>query len=143
MRKPVPRLLALLFIAASVLASACGGGGGSSTSGGGDGGGPGFPAKILTWSAPSAYTDNTTLNPAAELANFEIYVKETGSFTDGDSPIALVAALDPMTHQVVTSFDLANLGPYLSAGVRYQVSVRAVALTGARSDFSSAASFSF
>ncbi len=142
MRIPVPRLLAFLFVVAAVSVSACGGGGSGSSSGG-SGGGPGYPAKILSWTAPSAFTDNTTLNPAADLANFEIYVKETGNFTDSDAPMALVAALDPVTHLPVTSFDLANLGSYLSAGVRYQVSVRAVALTGAKSEFSSAASFSF
>ena len=138
MRKPSTGLLGFLFIAAAVAVSACGGGGQTSGAAG-----SAYPAKILTWSAPSAYTDNTILNPAAELANFEIYVKESASFTDSDSPIALVAAIDPVTLQLVTSFDLANLSPYLSAGVQYRVSVRAVALTGARSDFSSAASFSF
>jgi len=140
----VTRLLAFLLVAASVAFSACGGGGESGTSNSGNNPpGPTYPSKILTWSAPSAYTDNTNLNPVAELANFEIYVKESGSFTDSDSPMALVSAIDPVTLQLVTSFDLAKLGPYIASGVQYRVSVRAVALTGARSDFSSAATFSF
>ncbi len=140
MRRPAARFLAFLLIAASAAFSACGGGGESGTTGGG---GPSYPSKVLRWTPPDAYTDNTTLNPVAELANFEIYVKESGAFSDSDSPMALVAAIDPNSQQLVTSFNLANLGPYLSAGVRYQVSVRAVALSGARSDFSSPASFSF
>lgn len=140
MPKLVTRMLLLLSVAVSVTISACGGGGGGSSA---SGGGPAYPSKILTWAAPSAYTDNSTLNPVVDLANFEIYVKQTGPFTENDVPVALVAAVDPSTRQLVNSFDLANLAPYLSAGVQYQVSVRAVALSGARSDFSSAAAFSF
>ena len=40
-------------------------------------------------------------------------------------------------------FDLANLGPYLSPGVTYYVSIRAVAVAGLISVFSAAAAFSF
>ena len=124
-----------------LLLSACGGGGG----GAGDSGGSGsqLPPKILSWSAPTAYTDNSPLDPAAELDSFEIYVNTSGSFTNSDAPIAYVQAVDPGSGRVTTQFDLANLGPFLSQGVPYRVSLRAVALTGARSDFSPAASFSF
>ena len=41
------------------------------------------------------------------------------------------------------AFDLANLGPYLSPGVTYYVSIRAVAIPGLKSGFSAAAAFSF
>ncbi len=127
---PVVALLALLL-------SACGGGGSSS-----DGGSP-LPAKTLSWAAPEAYTDNTTLNPMTDLDGFEIYVNETGSFSDGDTPSAVVSAVDPTTHTLTSSFNLANLSPYLSKGISYQVSMRAVAVTGLKSDFSPTASFSF
>ena len=57
--------------------------------------------------------------------------------------MALVSAVDSATGQPATSFNLANLGPFLSLGVRYQVSLRAVAISGLKSDFSPPAAFSF
>jgi hypothetical protein len=48
-----------------------------------------------------------------------------------------------LTHTLTTSFNLANLAPYLSKGIAYRVSMRAVAVTGLKSDFSPPASFSF
>ncbi len=131
----------LLFVACTLLGlflAACGGGGGGDT-----GGGTPLPPKILSWSAPTAYTDNTVLNPLTELDSFEVYVNQTGVFSYADTPVAYVQAVAPGSGQVTTEFNLANLGPYLSLGVPYHVSLRAVALTGARSDFSPAASFSF
>lgn len=127
-------LLALFLLAG------CGGGGGGTESGDG---GTVLPPKILSWSPPSKYTDSTPLNPKAELDSFEIYVNKSGSFSDSDMPSAYVQAVDPGSGQVTTQFDLANLGPFLSAGVVYRVSLRAVALTGAKSGFSPAATFSF
>lgn len=139
MPKHTTRLLTVLLAAVCLTLTACGGGGGQTS----DAGGPALPAKILSWSPPSSYSDNTTLNPGADLDSFEIYVKQTGSFTENDYPLALVSAINPVSRQLNTTFNLANLGPFLSPGVQYQVSVRAVALTGAKSDFSSPASFSF
>ena len=116
----------------------CGGGGDSSS---GDGGTP-LPAKILSWAPPSSYTDSTSLDPKTDLSEYEIYVNESGSFTNSDQPSAVVRAVDTTTHTLTTSFNLANLG-YLSRGVTYRVSMRAVANTGLKSDFSPSASFSF
>lgn len=118
--------------------SGCGGGGTSSS-----GDGTPLPAKILSWAPPDAYTDSTSLNPVTELDGFEIYVNETGVFSNGDLPNAVVRAVDPQTHTLTTSFNLANLSPYLSKGIVYRVSMRAVAITGLKSDFSPPASFSF
>ncbi len=118
----------------------CGGGGASSSS---DGGGTPLPAKTLSWAAPVSYTDNTSLNPLTDLNGFEIYVNESGSFADADTPNAVVSAVDPVTSTLTTSFNLANLAPYLSRGIPYQVSMRVVAVTGLKSDFSPPASFSF
>jgi hypothetical protein len=128
--------------------SGCGGGGVSSSSDGGGevittGGGTALPAKVLSWAAPESYTDSTSLNPMTDLAEYEIYVNESGSFGNTDTPKAIVSAVDTTTHTLTTSFNLANLGQYLSPGVTYRVSMRAVAITGLKSDFSPAASFSF
>ncbi len=137
-------MFALAFVAVSSLV-ACGGGGGGATgttSGGGGGGGSALPPKILTWSPPTTYTDSTPLNPASELDSFEIYVNDSGVFSNSDSPIAYVRAVDPGSGQVVSEFDLSNVGQFLSRDVVYQVSVRAVALSGAKSGFSQPAAFS-
>ena len=118
--------------------SGCGGGGTSSS-----GDGTPLPAKTLSWAAPESYTDNTSLNPLTDLAEYEIYVNESGSFADTDTPKAVVSAVDTTTHTLTSSFNLANLAPYLSKGIAYRVSMRAVAVTGLKSDFSPPASFSF
>ena len=129
------------------LLSGCGGGGASSSGGGtpppADVGGTPLPAKVLSWAAPESYTDNTSLNPLTDLAEYEIYVNESGSFADTETPKAVLSAVDTTTHTLTSSFNLANLGPYLSRGVAYRVSMRAVAVTGLKSDFSPPASFSF
>ena len=115
----------------------CGGGGSEPQSG------IPLPAKTLSWAPPNAYTDGTPLNPVAELDSFEIYVKESGPFTGSDNPLALVGAVNPSTGQLVTTFNLANLAPYINLGVPYQVCLKAVAITGAKSGFSAPATFSF
>ncbi len=114
--------------------------GGSSTSTGIE---PSLPVKTLSWAAPESYTDNTQLNPLTDLDVFEIHVNESGSFADGDTPTAVVSAVDPVTRTITSSFNLSNLGPYLSKGIIYQVSMRAVATSGLKSQFSPPVSFSF
>ncbi len=116
----------------------CGGGGGSSTDSG-----TLVPAKTLTWADPTAYTDNTSLNPATDLDVIEVYVNQNGSFTVSDEAIAAVQAVDPTTGLLNTSFNLANLSSFLPDNVVLYVSVRAVAHNGLKSDFSQSASFSF
>jgi len=128
----------LSLLTTLVVLSACGGGGTSSS-----GDGNPLPAKTLSWAAPESYIDNTSLNPLTALDGFEIYVNESGFFADTDTPNAVVSAVDPTTHTLTTSFNLANLAPYLSKGIAYRVSMRAVAVTGLKSDFSPPASFSF
>jgi hypothetical protein len=144
--KNKPSIIIALILAVSVSLTGCGGGGGSSTDSGNPGTGGGdttFPAKTLSWAPPRAYTDTTPLNPSSDLEVFEIYVKNSGSFSPADSPMAALEAVNPSTGQLTTSFNLANLGPYLSKGVTYFVSVRAVAKNSLKSDFSNPASFSF
>jgi hypothetical protein len=96
----------------------------------------------MAWAPPDSYTDNTSLNPLEDLDKYEIYVKESGPFTDADTPIAVIDVDDPVTHNLNTSYNLANLAN-LSKGVVYRVSMRAVAVIGVKSDFSTPASFSF
>ncbi|NJD63562.1 MAG: fibronectin type III domain-containing protein [Deltaproteobacteria bacterium] len=127
----------MLLLLTTALISGCGGGGGSTS------GGPALPAKTLSWQPPSSYADSTPLNPATDLDSFEIYVNESGVFTDTDKADAALAAYNPGSGQVTTSFNLANLGPYLSMGTQYHVAVRAVAKNGLKSDFSPTAAFSF
>ena len=126
--------------------SGCGGGGsaGTADSGGGTppGGGTALPARTLNWEAPSSYTDGTPMNPLSELDRFEVYVNESGSFDGSEVPQAILSAVDPSTRQLTTSFNLANIAA-LTSGPRYWVSLRAVALTGLKSDFSPPATFSF
>jgi hypothetical protein len=131
-------LVILLFATVLLPFSGCGGGGSEGISSGEQ-----FPEKILSWQPPTKFLDNTPLEPSKDLANFEIYIKGSGGFTENDSPMALVSAVDSGTGQLNTAFNLANLGAYLSRGVVYQVALRAVAITGAKSAFSPPATFSF
>ena len=114
----------------------CGGGGSSES-------GPPLPSRVLSWEAPTSYVDTTAMNPVTDLDRFEIHVNETGTFTDADPPVAAIRAVDPATHTLTTSFNLANIGPPLKVGPQYYVSLRAVALTGLKSDYSPPVSFSF
>ena len=116
----------------------CGGGGESSSSEGSP-----LPARTLSWEAPTSYVDTTAMNPVTDLDRFEIHVNKTGTFTDTDQPMAEVTAVDPATHTLTTSFNLANLSPHVTVGPKYYVSLRAVAKTGLKSDYSPPVSFSF
>ncbi len=102
-----------------------------------------FPSKMVSWNPPATYQDGSSLDPAADLDSYEIYVKETPDFADTDNEMAALSATDKATGQVCTSFDLANLSPFLSKGVTYHISIRAVAKNGLKSGFSPCASFSF
>jgi hypothetical protein len=106
-------------------------------------GGETLPTKTLSWNPPATYQDGSSLNPAADLDSYEIYVKEAPNFADTDNEMAALSATDKTTGQVCTSFNLANLSPFLSKGVTYHVSIRAVAKNGMKSGFSPSASFSF
>ena len=142
MSTKIRRTIFLALIAALATFIGCGGGGGSSDSGAPVGSAP-LPARVLSWEAPTSYVDTTAMNPVADLDRFEIYVNETGTFTDADVPMAALKAVDAQTHTLATSFNLANLGSHLTVGPHYFVSLRAVALTGLKSDFSPRVSFSF
>lgn len=97
----------------------------------------------LHWEPPTEYTDGSSLNAVSDLDSFEIFLNQDGSFSAGDSPNAAVSAADPDSGWIATSFNLANLAPFISRGVTYHVSVRAVAKNGLKSDFSPSATFSY
>ncbi len=107
------------------------------------GGSEPLPAKILNWNPPLTYQDGSSLDPATDLDSYEIYVKETPNFSDTDNEMAALSATDKATGQVCTSFNLANLSPFISKGVNYHISIRAVAKNGLKSGFSPSATFSF
>ena len=134
------RTIFLALIAALAVFSGCGGGGSSES---GTTTSTALPAKTLSWEPPTSYVDKTSMDPVTELDRFEIYVNESGSFTDTETPLAAVSAVNKATHSLATSFNLANIGPPLTVGPHYYVSLRAVALTGLKSDFSPPVSFSF
>ncbi|TFH33583.1 MAG: fibronectin type III domain-containing protein [Deltaproteobacteria bacterium] len=126
--------------------SGCGGGGSASSADTSanslSGGETALPVKTLSWEAPSSYSNGTPMTPLLDLDRFEVYLNESGSFNGSDVPQAILSAVDPLTHQLTTSFNLSNI-PALTSGVQYWVTLRAVSRTGIKSDFSAPASFSF
>jgi hypothetical protein len=142
-RKPNALFLIFIIIILASLSGCGGGGAGENSLSSWSIPSEPLPPKILSWQPPTRFLDNTPLDPSKDLANFEIYVKGSGGFTETDSPMALVSAVDSGSGRVATTFDLANLGAFLSRGVTYEVALRAVAITGAKSAFSSPATFSF
>jgi len=132
----IRRIIFFALITATITFSGCGGGGSSDS-------GTALPERTLSWEPPTSYVDTTALNPVTDLDRFEIYINESGSFTGTETPLAAVSAVNKATNSLTTSFNLANIGPPLQVGPHYYVSLRAVALTGLKSDFSPPASFSF
>jgi hypothetical protein len=136
--------LTILFVIGTFLIGCGGGGSGGSESVGGEPvSGEPLPAKILSWNPPSTYQDGSSLNPATDLDSFEIYVKETSNFADTDNEMAAVSATREASGELNTSFNLAELAPFIDKGITYYVSIRAVAKNGLKSGFSPGASFSF
>lgn len=131
-------LVLMIFMIATF--SGCGGGGSADSA---IPGGTALPVKTLNWEAPRSYSNGTPMNPLTDLDRFEVYVNESGSFSDSETPQVILSAVDPATRQLTTSFNLGNIA-VLTRGPRYWVSLRAVALTtGFKSDFSAPVSFSF
>mgnify|MGYP006271056859 FL=1 len=136
-RLPIRFVLALAF---SISLVGCGGGaGGGGTSSTAVSPGTG---KVLRWTPPQSFADQTPLNPAKDLAHYDIYINDSGKFSSTDASTATVSAVDPANGNLVTSFDLGNLGPFLSAGKKYFVSMQSISNTGVKSAFSTAISFS-
>lgn len=129
-----------VFIAATLMISLL-----LASCGGGDAGGTAASMnpsaqKTLSWSPPNSYTDNSELNPEAELSEYYIYVNETGLFSESDHPAAIVTAVGAGGN-AITSFNLANISFTLFQDVTYYVSMRSVTKSGAFSAFSPSMSF--
>ena len=124
------RFRTILVIALGLMIAIFSGCGGSSESG------PTLPARTLSWETPSSYVDGSAIDIERDLDRIEIYVNENGgTFTTDDHRADVSAG--------TTSFNLANIGSPLTEGPTYYVSLRAVARTGLKSDFSQPVSFSF
>lgn len=76
------------------------------------------------------------MDPARDLAWYEIYIRQDAAFGPDDKAFATVSPKD-------TKFNLANLAPLLDTGVEYYVAMRSVGLQGQKSAYSSSQSFSF
>jgi hypothetical protein len=122
--------------------SACGGGGRSSSGVSSSEIEQIYP-RNLRWIPPNLYIDNTRLDPQTDLLGYEIYVNESGTFSNANSPITFVLAVDNASHTLVTSYNLVDLERSLSKGTTYWVSMRVVAVSGEKSVFSDSLSFSF
>ncbi len=128
----------MIFFSVVSAGTGCGGWGDE-----GSAGSEPLPAKTLHWNPPLTYQDGSSLDPATDLDSYEIYVKESPDFSDTDDEMAAISTTDKTTGEIITSFNLANLAPFISKEVTYFVSIRAVGKNGLKSDFSPSASFSF
>lgn len=108
-----------------------------SCNGGGKGGNPsntGNSPKTLIWQPPTRFSDGGVLDPSQDLAQYEIYINGTGSFSPSDAPRAVSPAVDPSTGSPVTSIDLKKIVPPLESGRTYFAAMLAVDKNGAKSD---------
>jgi len=83
------------------------------------------------------------MDPYRDLDHYELYVRQDGNFTDSDLPVALIAAVidspasggGPGGRVLEKEFILENVGPFIPAGNRHYVSLRAVGIDGQKSGF--------
>jgi hypothetical protein len=112
-------------------------GGGSASSANQETQSPPPVQRTLSWAPPTAFQDNTPLDPARDLSGYNIYIKksETAVFTDNDVECAIASPTD-------RALDLMPVCRFLGYdNGTYHVSVRAIAKNGLMSDFSPSASF--
>ena len=118
----------IMLVVPICLTMTCGGGGSSNSV---------VPKNTVNWEVPTQFSDGTTFDPQITLKEYEIFVRQDINFSPVDKYV-IVSAVDPSSHQLVTSFDLglAYSGLSLSKGVTYYTAMRAVTTDGVRSDFS-------
>lgn len=136
-----PILLAVVF-AASIIA--CGGGGEVATDGS-DLAAPSTPISgtsspvsglTMRWAAPESYSDQTQLDPEKDLDSYEIYVNQTGTFSETEEPAAVVFATEANGNPL-ESFSLENLVFSFSTNQTYYFCMRSITKAGVASEFSS------
>ena len=131
-------LIGSLIVAACFVA--CGGGSGEETVNSMVP--PAASSYMLSWDVPESTVNNETINPYDDLYHYELYVSTTGSFSEKDTPVAFVSAVEDgltedggFSKKLVTEFDLALLNlDGLSSSDLY-VSLRVVGVDGQKSDF--------
>ena len=133
--------LTATLLALIVVSTGCGSGGGTTASV--PGSSPAVVVEAVQWTPPTAYYDNTPLNPQTDLSHYEIYVGSSPAFTDNDAPIAAIAAVTTETGtdgrsltKATSRFNLTHLAPFVEQGKIYYVSVRAVGTDNLVSSFS-------
>ena len=135
MRLARRKILASILLAVTL--SSCGGGGGGSS--GTDGPIIALPMRTLSWEPPTQYADNLAIvDPTRELKEYWIYMKsDNTAFTLTDTHV-IVPAVDPITNQLVSSYDLRLAATVFSLkpGITYFVTMQAVSADDIQSDFS-------
>ncbi len=136
----------MMALAASlaVLLVGCGGGGGGGEGGQASSPPPTLSAPSLAWDPPTTFSDNTIMDPYAELDYYELYLRTDANFTENDAPIAQVSAVTNVLAQdgnsyvqsLTTMFDLNNLVPFTQGGRVYYLSIKSVGVDGLKSSFS-------
>jgi hypothetical protein len=139
------RDLPLLILFLVIVGSGCGGGEQAAAPAQSQTVSPPSPQTLLAWNPPSNYADNAALDPYRDLDHYEIYVSENADFTDTDLPAAVVAAVkdvsspggNPGGKILESEFLLNHIEPFIGAGNRYYVSLKAVGVDGQKSAFMS------
>jgi len=134
--------LPFLTILLVVLSGACGGGGVDAPTDT-QVPPPSGSLSVLAWNAPSNYADNTALDPYRDLDHYEVYVRNDANFTEGDVPVAVIAAVadapagsgSPGGKVLDKEFILNNIEPFIDPGVTHYVSLKAVGVDGQKSGF--------
>ena len=98
---------------------------------------------MLSWDVPETTVNNETINPYDDLYHYELYVSVTENFSDKDTPVAFVSAVEDSladdgaaTKKLVAEFDLSLIDLYeLSSTQELFVSLRVVGADGQKSDF--------
>jgi len=96
---------------------------------------------MLSWDVPLRTVNNKTINPYEDLYQYELYVSATASFSDSDTPVAFVFAVEEnlskdgtVSKKLISEFDLAFLNLNDSSSTLY-VSLRVVGFDSQKSGF--------
>lgn len=132
------------FLSLGIVSAGCGGGQGSAPAQS-QTVLPSAPLSVLTWNPPANYADNAAMDPFRDLDHYEVFVRGDGNFTETDLPVAVIAAVKdapsttglPANRVLESEFLLDNIRPFIVAGNRHYVSLKAVGTDGQKSGFMS------